>query len=93
MIKHKEKNFGVGKITAISRQGATKGQVTVRWSGGVLTHRGDFLEPATEKELEEKKGKAVNPWAVCTDSVGREDKEKYERCVKKVKAKHKIKKD
>jgi len=24
-----------------------------------------------------------NPWAVCTDSAGREDKEKYERCVKK----------
>mgnify|MGYP005835589725 CR=1 FL=1 len=47
-----------------------------------------------EEELEEKKkGKAVNPWAVCTDSVGREDKEKYERCVKKVKSKHKIKKD
>jgi hypothetical protein len=27
----------------------------------------------------------VNPWAVCTNSVGREDKKKYERCVKKVK--------
>ena len=39
-----------------------------------------------------KKGKAVNPWAVCTESVGREDKEKYERCVMDVKAKHPIKK-
>ena len=28
-----------------------------------------------------------NPWAVCTKSVGREDKEKYERCVKEVKKK------
>ena len=26
-----------------------------------------------------------NPWAICTASVGREDKEKYERCVKSVK--------
>jgi hypothetical protein len=42
-----------------------------------------------------KKGKykAVNPWAVCTTSVGREDKEKYEDCVTDVKKKHKIKKD
>jgi hypothetical protein len=26
-----------------------------------------------------------NPWAICTESVGREDKEKYEKCVKSVK--------
>jgi hypothetical protein len=26
-----------------------------------------------------------NPWKICTKSVGREDKEKYERCVKSVK--------
>jgi len=29
--------------------------------------------------------KKNNPWAICTSSVGREDKEKYERCVKDVK--------
>lgn len=28
-----------------------------------------------------------NPWAVCTKSVGRDDKDKYERCVKDVKQK------
>ena len=28
-----------------------------------------------------------NPWAVCTDSVGRENGDKYERCVQKVKSK------
>jgi hypothetical protein len=32
-----------------------------------------------------KRRKKVNPWAVCTESVGRDDKEKYERCVLKVK--------
>tara|TARA_R110000824_G_scaffold116864_1_gene268595 strand:+ start:77 stop:502 length:426 start_codon:yes stop_codon:yes gene_type:complete len=26
-----------------------------------------------------------NPWAICTAQVGREDKEKYEKCVKSVK--------
>ena len=26
-----------------------------------------------------------NPWAICTSSVGRKDKKKYERCVKSVK--------
>jgi len=45
-----------------------------------------------EESLEEEKGKAANPWAICTDSVGREDKEKYERCVQQVKKTHKIKK-
>ena len=32
-----------------------------------------------------------NPWAVCTKSVGRDDKEKYERCVKDVKKQNKDK--
>ena len=36
------------------------------------------------------KAQAVNPWAVCTASAGRADKEKYERCVQDVKAKHPI---
>lgn len=31
----------------------------------------------------------VNPWAVCTDRVGREDKDKYERCIHHVKEKSK----
>ena len=29
-----------------------------------------------------------NPWAICTASVGREDKEKYEKCVMSVKKKN-----
>ena len=40
---------------------------------------------------EAKKGKKVNPWAVCTSSVGRGDKDKYERCVMDVKKKHGVK--
>jgi len=40
---------------------------------------------------EAKKGKKVNPWAVCTTSVGRGDKDKYERCVMDVKKKQGMK--
>jgi hypothetical protein len=31
--------------------------------------------------------KAKNPWAICTASVGRDDKEKYEKCVMDIKKK------
>jgi hypothetical protein len=37
-----------------------------------------------------KKKKKVNPWAVCTKSVGRKNKDKYESCVLDVKKKHHI---
>ena len=40
-----------------------------------------------ETEIGEGKNKKskYNPWAICTSSVGREDKDKFERCVKDVK--------
>jgi len=37
------------------------------------------------KEAKKKKKYNPNPWAVCTSTVGREDKKKYESCVIKVK--------
>ena len=39
----------------------------------------------TEIGEEKKKKSKYNPWAICTSSVGREDKDKFERCVKDVK--------
>lgn len=36
-------------------------------------------------------GKKVNPWAICTASVGRDGKDKYERCVMDVKKKQGMK--
>ena len=36
---------------------------------------------------EAKKKKKVNPWAVCTKSVGRENEEKFESCVMDIKKK------
>jgi len=41
----------------------------------------------SREDLEEEKEN--NPWAICTASVGREDKEKYEKCVKSVKKQNK----
>lgn len=35
--------------------------------------------------MEDKKKSKYNPWAICTSSVGRKDKKKYERCVMDVK--------
>lgn len=35
--------------------------------------------------METKKKSKYNPWAICTSSVGRKDKEKYEKCVMDVK--------
>lgn len=35
--------------------------------------------------LESKKKSKYNPWAICTSSVGRKNKKKYERCVMDVK--------
>jgi hypothetical protein len=43
-----------------------------------------------ESEIEEGEDKN-NPWAICTASVGREDKEKFEKCVMDVKKQHDIK--
>lgn len=43
-----------------------------------------------EDKIEEAKDKN-NPWAICTASVGREDNEKFEKCVMDVKKQHDIK--
>jgi len=53
---------------------------------------GEILERKKKKKKAKLK-KKVNPWAVCTTSVGREDADKYERCVKDVKKQNNIKKE
>jgi hypothetical protein len=42
---------------------------------------------AQTREIDERKEN--NPWTICTASVGREDKEKYEKCVMDVKRNNK----
>ena len=44
------------------------------------------------EELDEEESKD-NPWAICTASVGRKDKEKYEACVRDVKKEKGIKEE
>jgi hypothetical protein len=44
-----------------------------------------------KKSTEEAEKFEYNPWAVCTKTVGRENKAKYERCVKEVKKKERKK--
>ena len=39
----------------------------------------------TNEAKKKRKSKKYNPWAICTTSVGRKDKKKYERCVMDVK--------
>jgi hypothetical protein len=48
--------------------------------GGITTSK----EETTEAKKKGRK-KKYNPWAICTSSVGRKDKKKYERCVMDVK--------
>jgi hypothetical protein len=47
----------------------------------------EYIKEELEAYLEEEEKN--NPWAICTDSVGREDKKEYEKCVKSIKAKNK----
>jgi len=46
----------------------------------------------SKRDIEEAEDKD-NPWAICTASVGREDKEKYEACVRDVKKQKGIKEE
>jgi len=65
-------------------------------TGGFSKHNTKFKTPPckidedlsrwfNEKWVNTGDKKDPNPWAVCTVSVGRDDKKKYERCVKDVK--------
>jgi hypothetical protein len=52
-----------------------------------VTKNSDGSVSVEETNEAKKKGgkKKYNPWAICTSSVGRKDKKKYERCVMDVK--------
>jgi hypothetical protein len=51
------------------------------------TTTGEVMATPKESEMKEGKSKSkkYNPWAICTSTVGRKDKNKYERCVMDVK--------
>ena len=56
---------------------------------GVSTQGKSMAKQLPDGKIEftenKKKSKKYNPWAICTASVGRDDKEKYEKCVMDVK--------
>ena len=56
---------------------------------GVSTQGKSMAKQLPDGKIEftenKKKSKKYNPWAICTTSVGRKDKEKYEKCVMDVK--------
>lgn len=52
--------------------------------GGGFSGEGN-LEGNTPLPMKEEEETKNNPWAICTSSVGREDKAKFESCVKDVK--------
>tara|TARA_Y100000593_G_C4305526_1_gene335529 strand:+ start:2144 stop:2725 length:582 start_codon:yes stop_codon:yes gene_type:complete len=65
----------------------------------IINKAAKYAPEAAKKAREADMNEAViteedenNPWAICTASVGREDKEKYEKCVMSVKAQNKEKK-
>ena len=60
-----------------------------------LAHLNEIEDYYTKlKEYVEKdsldEGRKINPWAICTSSVGRSNKDKYEKCVMSVKKKEGI---
>ena len=69
------------------------------WTAEERDYINDVLEQAyvqihdkLYEENDELQEQENNPWAICTDSVGRDDKEKYEKCVKSVKRQNRDKK-
>ena len=58
--------------------------------GTGFKNEGNLEDSAMQVDEESSKN---NPWAICTSSVGREDKEKYEKCVKDVKKEKGIKEE
>ena len=89
----KEPKEQVTQITEPSKPsykvGPKGGNLPPSQKGYSMTKNTDGTMSATPNEGEmkegKKKSKKYNPWAICTASVGRNDKKKYERCVMDVK--------
>lgn len=48
VVKHKDEKFGKGKVVALGKW-SRKGQVSVRWPGGMLTHHESALKLVDNK--------------------------------------------
>ena len=89
-LKNEKKPFEVYEQgVEIDRSDSEKGQTTqdphqVQAPDG-MGDEGDSEIDKEEDISEAKKKSKYNPYAICTTSVGREDKKKFERCVMDVK--------
>lgn len=91
----KKTDYTASEVTQMQQKGqginVTNGEVSSLPGGGlrVLQKQGKSEAPKNkvinDGEMSEEKSDKNNPWAICTASVGRRDKKKYERCVKDVK--------
>ena len=77
--RYGEGNLTIDDVKELLPQLSPGEQVDV-WEKYKHLNNQDDLRRALRMNEEEN-----NPWAICTASVGREDKEKYEKCVKGVK--------
>lgn len=55
--------------------------------------KGKTVTISADEGKKKNKDSKNNPWAICTASVGRDDKKKFERCVLDVKKKNKMDED
>ncbi len=77
--RYGEGNLTIDDVRELLPQ-LSPGEQTDVWEKYKHLNNQDDLRRALRMNEEEN-----NPWAICTASVGREDKEKYEKCVKSVK--------
>ena len=83
--RYGEGNLTINDVKELLPQ-LSSGEQTDVWEKYKHLNNQDDLRRALRMNEEEN-----NPWAICTASVGREDKEKYEKCVKSVKKQNRSK--
>lgn len=74
-------------MNIVTASNGTKRLVITREEWEKIGQAQGWTVEAKRKKKGPKKEWDPNPWAVCTESIGRKNKEKYERCVKHVKEK------
>ena len=87
----------MGKVGGWLKEAQTQMTQTMPLDGvqNAEDSKADFKQVAKKEEVKEaKKGKPVNPWAVCHTTVDKDkNPDKFEKCVMDIKAKHPVKKD
>lgn len=83
--EYQDVNTKVRKFTSSEVAAAKSKGESLPGGRSVKLNPDGSVDVTMEGEMSEEKSDKNNPWAICTASVGRRDKKKYERCVKDVK--------